>query len=67
MDEQILCEETLAKFNPLLEINFDTSGVPPLASPAADATEPAATDAPEEETAITAPEPAAVDEPPSEA
>ncbi|CAL9000892.1 unnamed protein product [Prunus brigantina] len=35
-DEQIHWEETLVKFNRSLEINFDTSGVPPSVSPTAD-------------------------------
>lgn len=53
VDEQLRWEERLARFNPSVEINFDTSGEPPSPSPTIDATgatpepepEPAATDA----------------------
>lgn len=62
MDEQILWEETLTKFNPTLEINFDKSGVPPSVSHAAD---DAAIVSPVKETAIVAPHPAVLDAPPS--
>lgn len=39
VDKQVFQEETLAKFNPMLDINFDTTGTPPpqsifVASPA---------------------------------
>ncbi|CAL2246584.1 unnamed protein product [Prunus armeniaca] len=64
VDEQIHWEETLAKFNPSLKINFDTSGVPPSVSHAADAT---AVSSLVEETIITAPEPVAAYVPPTEA
>ncbi|CAL2277498.1 unnamed protein product [Prunus armeniaca] len=47
-------EKRLARFNPSMKINFDTSGEPPSPSPSTDATpepepEPAATDAPSTE------------------
>lgn len=53
MEELIIWVETLAKLNPMLEINFNTSGVPSAISPAddvpptvisADASEPVAMD-----------------------
>ncbi|CAL9011957.1 unnamed protein product [Prunus brigantina] len=57
-------EETLAKFNPSLQINFDTSGVPPSISPAAEATVVASS---VKETTIIAPEPATTNVPHAEA
>ncbi|CAL8152802.1 unnamed protein product [Prunus armeniaca] len=50
--EQLRWEERLARFNPSVEINFDTSGEPPSPSPATNATpepESATTDAPSTE------------------
>ncbi|CAL2255805.1 unnamed protein product [Prunus armeniaca] len=38
VDEQLYWEEKLPRFNPSVEINFDTSGEPPSPSPATDAT-----------------------------
>lgn len=38
VDEQLSWEERLMRFNPSVEINFDTSGEPPSPSPTIDAT-----------------------------
>ncbi|CAL8175006.1 unnamed protein product [Prunus armeniaca] len=49
---QLRWEQRLARFNPSMKINFDTSGEPPSPSPSTNATpelEPAATDAPSTE------------------
>ncbi|CAL2230831.1 unnamed protein product [Prunus armeniaca] len=51
---QLRWEQRLVKFNPLVEINFDTSGKPPSPSPSTNATpkpepEPATTNAPSTE------------------
>ncbi|CAL2257540.1 unnamed protein product [Prunus armeniaca] len=51
-DAQLRWEERLARFNPSVDINFDTSGEPPSPSPTTEATsepEPATTDAPSTE------------------
>ncbi|CAL8175028.1 unnamed protein product [Prunus armeniaca] len=47
--EELRWEQRLARFNPSVEINFDTSGEPPSPSPSTDATpkpEPATMDTP---------------------
>ena len=55
VDEQLRWEDRLERFNPLLDINFDTSGEPPAQPPLADASaptpeaEPATEDAPSTE------------------
>lgn len=54
----------MAKFNPSLQINFDTSGVPPSINPAAEATVVASS---VKETTIIAPKPAATNVPHAEA
>ncbi|BBN69226.1 hypothetical protein Prudu_832S000100 [Prunus dulcis] len=40
VDEQLRWEDRLVRFNPSLEINFDTSGEPPAQTPPADASAP---------------------------
>ena len=40
VDEQLRWEDRLVRFNPSVEINFDTTGEPPAPSPTADATAP---------------------------
>ncbi|BBG99071.1 hypothetical protein Prudu_008649 [Prunus dulcis] len=40
VDEQLRWEDRLVRFNPSVEINFDTSGEPPAQSPPADASVP---------------------------
>ena len=55
VDEQLRWEDRLVRFNPSVEINFDTSGEPPAQTPPADASaptpeaEPATEDAPSTE------------------
>ncbi|BBN68376.1 hypothetical protein Prudu_401S000100 [Prunus dulcis] len=55
VDEQLRWEDRLVRFNPSLDINFDTSGEPPAQTPPADAStptpeaEPATEDAPSTE------------------
>ncbi|XP_020412828.1 uncharacterized protein LOC109947302 [Prunus persica] len=55
VDEQLRSEDRLVRFNPSVEINFDTSGEPPAQTPPADASaptpeaEPATEDAPSTE------------------
>ncbi|XP_020421324.1 uncharacterized protein LOC109949649 [Prunus persica] len=55
VDEQLCWEDRLVRFNPSVEINFDTSGEPPAQTPPADASaptpeaEPATEDAPSTE------------------
>ena len=40
VDEQLRWEDRLVRFNPSVEINFDTSGEPPTQSPTANASVP---------------------------
>ncbi|BBN70314.1 hypothetical protein Prudu_1457S000500, partial [Prunus dulcis] len=40
VDEQLRWEDRLVRFNPSLDINFDTSGEPPAQTPPADASAP---------------------------
>ncbi|CAL2243015.1 unnamed protein product [Prunus armeniaca] len=58
VEMQLRWEERMARFNPSVEINFDTSGEPPSPSPSTDA---AREPEPEPE-----PEPATMDAPSTE-